>query len=884
MERTLFKYILRHSFKEQLKLVVLTAISFPFLYLSLDLPKIIINEAIGGQSDFPITIGFGLDIPLDQIEYLLLLSGLFLLLVCVNGGFKYAVNVYAGVVGERMLRRLRYTLFRRLMRFPLPHFRKVGQGEVVSMVVAETEPLAGFIGDSIKLPVFQGGTLLTIVIFMFAQDTVLGFAAITLYPVQAYLIPKLQIRLNQLKRELVLEKRQLSERIGEVVGSVQEIHANDTSEYEGANFSDRLGGLYKLRLLIYRRKFFIKFLNNFLAQVTPFFFYAIGGYLVIKGELTFGALVAVLAAYKDLNAPWKELLNYYQLFEDARIKYGLLQETFDPPGMMDERLQSEEPDPIPTLEGTVIASRLDVREEADSTPVGGISFRLDLPQRVAVVGSTGSGAQRLALILARLNSPLAGKVTINGTDLQEFPETVTGRRLAYVGQEPRLKAGTLFENLVYPLQRRPVTSGNYDEEAKADFLARQREARASGNSLFDARANWVDIASIGVDDTAGLIRKSIRALRLADLSGDVYQLGLQGVIDPSAQTDLAERIMEARAELRLRLEEPEFDGLVETFDRDRYNTNMTVAENLLFGTPKDATFSPDVMAENAYLRKVLHETGLMQDFVAMGRQLAELMVDLFADVAPESDLFEQFSFISADDLPVFRGLLGRTSDGNLEEIGADDRNLLLSLPFKLVPARHRLGLIDEPMRARLLHARQVFARGFGDGAPPVDLFDAEQYNAFGSIQDNILFGRLAYGRARSASVVGTLIRDVVEKQQLIDPIMEIGLDYQVGIGAARLSAAQRQKLAISRAILKRPDVLIVDDATASLDSASQERIKQNLLEAAGDGSLIWVVPHAKVAAGFDTVIVLEGGKVIEQGTFEELSLPGTTFHEMLEAE
>ena len=78
---------------------------------------------------------------------------------------------------------------------------------------------------------------------------------------------------------------------------------------------------------------------------------------------------------------------------------------------------------------------------------------------------------------------------------------------------------------------------------------------------------------------------------------------------------------------------------------------MSVAENLLFGTPNDPAFSPETMAENEYLRKVLHEGGLMQDFLVMGRQLAELMVDLFADVAPESELFEQFSFISAADLP-----------------------------------------------------------------------------------------------------------------------------------------------------------------------------------------------------------------------------------------
>ena len=197
MEPTIFRFILRHSKKEQIFLLVLTGLSFPFLYYSLDLPKTIINQAIGGK-DFPRDL-FGYQ--LDQIPYLLLLSVIFLALVCVNGGFKYYINVFRGQLGERMLRRLRYDLYARVLRFPLPHFKKVSQGEVIPMITAEVEPLGGFIGDAVSLPAFQGGTLLTILVFMFVQDPILGTAAIALYPVQGYIIPKLQRRVNELGKE-----------------------------------------------------------------------------------------------------------------------------------------------------------------------------------------------------------------------------------------------------------------------------------------------------------------------------------------------------------------------------------------------------------------------------------------------------------------------------------------------------------------------------------------------------------------------------------------------------------------------------------------------------------------------------------------------------------
>jgi len=181
----------------------MTIASFPFYYLSLDLPKTIINDAISGTR-FPVDasielLGFELNFgSYEQVPYLLLLCFAFLLLVLINSGFKLFINIYRGVLGERMLRRLRYQLIDRIMKFPLGRFRRTSQGELVSMVNQETEPLGGFIGEAFSLPLYQGGLLLTILIFMFVQDWKLGLAAIALYPVQAWLIPKLQRRVNLL--------------------------------------------------------------------------------------------------------------------------------------------------------------------------------------------------------------------------------------------------------------------------------------------------------------------------------------------------------------------------------------------------------------------------------------------------------------------------------------------------------------------------------------------------------------------------------------------------------------------------------------------------------------------------------------------------------------
>src|SRR5688500_9422010 len=92
LEPTIDRFILRYSLRDQLYLVVVTLLSFPFLYYSLELPKLIINQAIGGQH-FPVEI---LGQALDQTWYLVLLCGVFLALVLIGGAFKFHLNVRKG--------------------------------------------------------------------------------------------------------------------------------------------------------------------------------------------------------------------------------------------------------------------------------------------------------------------------------------------------------------------------------------------------------------------------------------------------------------------------------------------------------------------------------------------------------------------------------------------------------------------------------------------------------------------------------------------------------------------------------------------------------------------------------------------------------------------
>lgn len=888
MEPTIFKYIIRYSKKEQLWLLGFIVLSYPFLYLSLDMPKLIVNRAIGDVTqapppfyEIPIFGTWTIRVQLEQIDFLLLLSGIYLALVFINGSLKYYINVYKGQMGERLLRRLRYQLYERILRFPLPHFRKTSQGELIPIITAEVEPLGGFISSAFADPMFQGGQLMIILSFIMIQDPILGLASIALYPLQIYLIPKLQRTVNLLGKRRVQNIRRLSDHIGESVAGVAEIHANDAAARELARFADRLGTIYGIRYDIYRRKFFIKFLNNFIDKLTPFFFFSIGGWLVIEGNLSFGALVAVLAAYKDLASPWKELLTWYQQKEDVRIKYEQVIEQFDPPDMLDEtRLHDEAPDE--EISGDLDLQNVSLVDEDGYRPLDGLTLEVPAGTHILLLGAANSGKDELMMTMAGLLEPMGGSICLGGLDMNRLPRSVTGRCIGYAGPVPHIQGGTVFNALTYGLMHRPqadaaapAADGANDGALKEreDFEA---EARAAGNIELDYHTDWIDYEAAGAADRTALYDRIVKVLAAVDLSDDIYRFGLRGVVDPQKRPEVAEKVLQARTAMQQRLTDPELARFVEPFDVARYNTNASVAENLMFGVPLGRALDGDRIAEHPYIRQVLDNAGLTGDFLKIGQRVAETMVELFADLPPGHEFFDQFSFISAEALPEFQAILGKAGRG-FDALEETDRQRLMSLTFMLIPARHRLGLLSDQIQERLIEARQAFSENLPEElADEISFFDPHTYTGGATIQDNILFGKLVYGQANAASRVGILIGEVLDETGLRDTIMVVGLEAETGSGGSRLSGAQRQKLSIARAMLKRPPVLLVHDAATALDAAAQARIMDNLLADQAAATIVWTANSAAAAQRFDRVVVLEGGRVAENGTYDDLANDGTS--------
>ena len=879
MEASLFRYIWSQTRREQIWILLIILASMPFNFIMLDLPKYIVNGPIQAKGfdkasstqhyfqvriPVPATIkgsGFievlhGFD--LNRVWSLVVLSALFLLLVIVNGLFKYYINFYKGRLGERMLGQFRYELVDRVLRFPPSEFRRVKGAEVATMIKDEVEPLGGFIGDAFVQPVFLGGQIITSVVFILMQNLALGLIAVSLLLVQGVVIPRMRRKQLILGRQRQLTARALAGRIGEIVDDITNVHTNDASDYQRADIASRLTKIFSIRFALYQWKFFVKFLNNLLAQVTPFLFYMVGGFLAILGLLDIGQLVAVISAYKDLPSPVKDLIDWDQQRLDVEVKYAQVIEQFSVDPSVELLPPPDHDGPIPHLQGDIVFNSVTLANSNGIRLLDTLSMRAGVAELTAIDGGPTSGAESLIELLARLTLPQGGRLTIGERDLKDIPLAVTGRRISYVPAETYFPQCTIEEALYYGIRH---VQGATREPGRRDII------KSRGNNI-DFEADWIDYAAAGATGPDDLVDKVRLAVSIVDFENDVISFGLARRLSGiGPETENA--FVRARTMFRDRLTRADMTSLVEAFDPELYNGQSSIGENLIFGTPNGDSFNLRQLGSNATVRKILAEHGLDAALFDVGKDIAATIIEVFEGLEAESPLFEQLSLMTPEQFPDYQAALKRVGSRSFRQAASGDQALFLDLAFGYIEPRDRLGLLEAPLMAKLVEARHAFHRALGDAQDKIAFYHPDRYNDAATIKDNVLMGRVAFGIAEAESRVADMVREIIDDLSLRPVVLEAGLNFNIGTSGKRLSAAQRQKLAMARAILRRPDILLVHRGLVQLDGSKQTEIVARIVQEArgvddrrGFG-IIWNLESGHLVSHFDRIVKMDNGRVLE---------------------
>ena len=305
------KFVLRRTCKLQIRIVILSLLALPLTYVLLLLPKLIVNQVLADDKS---TTDLFIINSLGPAKLLFLLCACYLLVLIVSSLIKYTANVVRGKIHERIVRHIRLSAIRRRRDEGCPRARST----LAAVAIQECEPIGYFGGSLLLVPLIQGGTFITSLLFLFFQDIALAFSALIMLPLQIAVLPRLQRQINSKVRERVHMTRAFNESLA---------HGEGAGNDEGLLSPTRLrirqtATIEAAQIEISKLKSRFKCLYNFTTNLTPFFFFTIGGYLVLQQRLSLGALVAALAAYREIAPALRELFDFARNWSDARARYA----------------------------------------------------------------------------------------------------------------------------------------------------------------------------------------------------------------------------------------------------------------------------------------------------------------------------------------------------------------------------------------------------------------------------------------------------------------------------------------------------------------------------------------------------------------------------------
>lgn len=414
--------------------------------LLLAVTAILVNSGINLSG--PFIVGHVIDTYVVHKDFdgVLVWAGILLTMYLVGFVASYMQSRMMGGVGQRMLFKLRNTIFNKLQELPVAFFNQNKAGDLISRVNNDTDKINQFFSQSLMQFI---GTIVTMTgagIFLLAINPELGVA--TLLPgLVIFIITKLVSPwIKKRNAESMQRTGGLSAEIQEGLQNFKVIIAFNRRDYFRNRFEEANKSNYTSAVAAgIANNIFIP-VYGFFAAAAQLLVLTFGIYLISTGHFSIGLLVSYLAYAVNFYNPLRQLAALWANFQVAmagwdRISYILSMENN-----------------LPVLPATTVEKSNAAIMEFNDVSFGyddgkeilhHVSFTLEPGKTYALVGPTGGGKTTTASLIARLYDPTKGTVLLDHKDIRSYQPEERTKKIGFILQDPFLFSGTVRENILY---------------------------------------------------------------------------------------------------------------------------------------------------------------------------------------------------------------------------------------------------------------------------------------------------------------------------------------------------------------------------------------------------------------------------------------------------
>lgn len=371
------------------------------------------------------------------------------------------------LISKRIILDIRNSMYGILQRMPLKFFSNTRTGDIISRINNDVSGVEGVFQRTIVNTVQDILVIAFTLVTIFAMDWRLSLLGLCLIP--SFILPtrrvgKARWNIAKATQEKLAELNQIIQETLGVAGAVLvKIFTREDDQRDKFYASSRDVVKLQIREALVGRWFFM-FVRTF-SSIGPALIYFYGGYLVIRGELTIGTVIAFNTLLMRLFGPVTSLFNMHV---DVTRSLALFERVFEYLDLTPEVMEAPSALSIDRLEGRIEYEDVCFSYKEGQQVLKGVSFTVEPGEMVALVGPSGSGKTTITYLVPRLYDPDSGVVKIDGIDARQISLRSLRSQIGIVTQDTFLFNASIRENILFG--RKDATEEEMIEACKAAYI------------------------------------------------------------------------------------------------------------------------------------------------------------------------------------------------------------------------------------------------------------------------------------------------------------------------------------------------------------------------------------------------------------------------------
>jgi ATP-binding cassette subfamily B protein len=407
-----------------------------------------------------------------------------LALTSAAGVFTYLRSRWSADASERIVRRLRDTLYDHLQRLPCSYFDRAETGDLLQRATSDVETVRVFLNNQ-AVEIGRATLMLLVPLpLLLATDVRMTGVALLLMPVITSFSTLFFLRMRSAFEAMDEAESRMTTTLQENLTGIRVVRAFARQSFEIARFAERNATHRALDLENYRLMAVFWSASDLLAFTQQILVVGAGIWWMQRGELAVGEFFYFLTSVGMFMFPLRQMGRILADLGKATVAVGRIREILDQP------TEDSPAEPLSLPEPTLLTAQERGRIELDSVSfsygsgplvLDRVSLTIEPRTTVAFVGPSGSGKSTLLALLLRLYEPAAGSIRLDGLDLRELDRRTLRRKIGIVMQQPFLFSKSIAENLL--LGRADATTAELEAAAQAacvhDTIARFEQGYAT---------------------------------------------------------------------------------------------------------------------------------------------------------------------------------------------------------------------------------------------------------------------------------------------------------------------------------------------------------------------------------------------------------------------